>query len=134
MSIVKNRRTSPRRTRYRFEQRWGTVCCICNILAIYCNICNIYCILLPEANIAIYTACLRRILRHCHIFYSEATIYCYMEFSTISGKQIFFFFYNFFGFGSISNFSHPSIFIAICTTGLTLMFRTRKKKLLRASI
>ena len=72
-------------------------------------------------------------MRHCHIFYSEATIYCYMEFSTISGKQKNFFFYNFFGFGSISNFSNPSIFIAICTTGLTLMLRTRKKKRLRDS-
>ena len=81
------------RSRSTYKQRWGTVYCGYNILAIYCNICNIYCILLPEANIAIYTACLRRILRHCHIFYSEATIYCYMEFSTISGKQNFFFFF-----------------------------------------
>ena len=40
------------------------------------NICNICNILLPEANIAIYTVCLRRILRYCNIFYSEATIYC----------------------------------------------------------
>ena len=36
----------------------------------YCNI------LLPEANIAIYAVCLRRILRYCNILYSEATIYC----------------------------------------------------------
>ena len=48
-------------------------------------------------------------------------------------SKIFFFFYNFFGFGSISNFSNPSIFIAICTTGLTLMLRMRKKKRLRDS-
>ena len=46
-------------------------------------------------------------MRHCHIFYSEATIYCYMEFSTINGKQFFFIlFVKFFGFGSISTKKH----------------------------
>jgi len=55
------------------SQPWGTVYCVDQYIAIY--------ILLPEANIAIYAACLRRILRYCNILYSEATIYCYMEFS-----------------------------------------------------
>ena len=36
-------------------------------------------ILLPEANIAIHMVCQRRILRHCNILYSEATIYCRKE-------------------------------------------------------
>ena len=47
-------------------QAWGTVYAIYNIL-------------LPEANIAIYMVCQRRILRHCNILYSEATIYCRKE-------------------------------------------------------
>ena len=45
-------------------QGWGPVYAIYNILTIYCQYMQYYNILLPEANIAIYMVCQRRILQY----------------------------------------------------------------------